>query len=111
MCFGPVRHWRSHSKDVLTSFRATISLYQGLIFPPLEGTPGTWNHAIRRCLEACDSMTNLLQDVLDTDLENMSPLIIQCIFVAARFCIRKPKTFGTDTLADGNCSSCEDIRH
>ncbi|KAK7189622.1 hypothetical protein DPSP01_013435 [Paraphaeosphaeria sporulosa] len=72
---------------------ATISLYQGLIFPPLEGTPGTWNHAIRRCLEACDSMTNLLQDVLDTDLENMSPLIIQCIFVAARFCILHAKIF------------------
>ncbi|KAF9735589.1 hypothetical protein PMIN01_06994 [Paraphaeosphaeria minitans] len=39
---------------------ATISLYQGLIFPPLEGTPGTWHHALRRCLKACDSMTNLL---------------------------------------------------
>ncbi|KAF2438832.1 hypothetical protein P171DRAFT_436741 [Karstenula rhodostoma CBS 690.94] len=72
---------------------ATISIYQGLIFPPLEGTPGTWHHALRRCLEACDSMTNLLQEVEDTDLENISPLIIPCIFVAARFCILHAKIF------------------
>lgn len=65
--------------------RATIALYQGLVFPPLEGTPGTWDHAIQRCLEACDGITNVLQGFPDVALQNMSPLIIPCIFAAIRF--------------------------
>jgi hypothetical protein len=79
----------SPDSALLTYIRATISLYQGLILPPLEGTPGTWHHAVRRCVAACDNMTNLLRTITDNDLEKMSPLLIPCIFVAARFCIRK----------------------
>ena len=65
--------------------RATIALYQGLVFPPLEGTPGTWDHAIQRCLEACDGITNVLQGLPDVALQNTSPLLIPCIFAAIRF--------------------------
>ncbi|KAF1952717.1 hypothetical protein CC80DRAFT_479097 [Byssothecium circinans] len=66
---------------------ATISLYQRLAIPPpgLEEAQGPWYHAIQRCLDACDSITTALRVMQDTHLENISPLIISCIFVAARF--------------------------
>ncbi|KAF2241666.1 hypothetical protein BU26DRAFT_524829 [Trematosphaeria pertusa] len=66
---------------------ATISLYQRLALPPsgLEEAQGPWYHAIQRCLDACDSITNVLRAMHDMNLENISPLIISCIFVAARF--------------------------
>ncbi|KAF2176204.1 hypothetical protein K469DRAFT_607965 [Zopfia rhizophila CBS 207.26] len=66
---------------------AVISLYQQLALPPsgLEEAQGPWYHAIQRCLDACDDITNILRGMHDTNLENISPLIISCIFVASRF--------------------------
>lgn len=66
---------------------ATISLYQRLALPPsgLEEAQGPWYHAIQRCLDACDSITNTLRGMSDMNLENISPLIISSIFVASRF--------------------------
>jgi hypothetical protein len=103
----------SPDRVLLTYTSATVSLYQGLILPPLEGTPGTWRHAVRRCVAACDNMTNLLQSITDTDLENMSPLLIPCIFVAARFCIRKSEAADAcgRTMTNESRSPRENIRH
>jgi hypothetical protein len=72
---------------MLTPSRAVVSLYQRLALPPsgLEEAQGPWYHAIQRCLDACDSITNVLRGMHDTNLENISPLIISCIFVASRF--------------------------
>ncbi|KAF2867810.1 hypothetical protein BDV95DRAFT_162291 [Massariosphaeria phaeospora] len=66
---------------------ATISLYQRLALPPsgLDDDQGPWYHAIQRCLDACDSIAGLLQSMEESHLENISPLIISCIFVASRF--------------------------
>ena len=73
--------------QLLIVFRAVISLYQRLALPPsgLEEAQGPWYHAIQRCLDACDSITNVLRGMHDTHLENISPLIISSIFVASRF--------------------------
>ncbi|KAF2476286.1 uncharacterized protein BDR25DRAFT_210022 [Lindgomyces ingoldianus] len=66
---------------------AVISLYQRLALPPagLEQAQGPWYHAIQRCLDACDSITTNLRGMKDINLENISPFIISCIFVASRF--------------------------
>jgi hypothetical protein len=66
---------------------AIIALYQRLALPPkgLAEVHGPWYHAIQRCLSACDEMSTVIRAVSDADLENMSPHMIFCIFVAARF--------------------------
>lgn len=46
---------------------------------------GPWYHAIQRCLSACDDMSTVVRASSDADLENISPYMIFCIFVAARF--------------------------
>jgi hypothetical protein len=46
---------------------------------------GPWYYAIQRCLSACDSMSAIVRATCDADLENISPYMIFCIFVAARF--------------------------
>ncbi|KAF1964325.1 hypothetical protein BU23DRAFT_562045 [Bimuria novae-zelandiae CBS 107.79] len=74
---------------------ATISLYQPLIFPSQDATPGTWNHAVRRCLDAADGITHSLQLLPPSNLQNISPLIIPCVFVAARFCLVHARLFKT----------------
>ena len=73
----------------LTFCRAILVSYQRLIFPPpnLRGTCGPWYHAVQRCLDACDSMSEVIRALSDADLENVSPHLIFCIFVAARFFI------------------------
>lgn len=66
---------------------AIISLYQRLALPPpgLGEVHGPWYYAIQRCLSACDSMSAVVRATCDADLENISPYMIFCIFVAARF--------------------------
>jgi hypothetical protein len=66
---------------------ALITLYQRLAFPTpgLEEQHGPFYHAIQRCLDACDEITEVIRSVSDADLENMSPHVIFPIFVAARF--------------------------
>ncbi|KAF2271170.1 hypothetical protein CC78DRAFT_13213 [Lojkania enalia] len=66
---------------------AILSLYQRLALPPsgVEEVQGPWYHAIQRCLDACDSITNTLRGMHDSDLENINPLLIPSIFVASRF--------------------------
>jgi len=78
------------STDVLSAVTfdaAVIALYQRLALPPkgLGEVHGPWYHAIQRCLSACDEMSSVIRAVADADLENMSPHMIFCIFVAARF--------------------------
>ncbi|RDL37437.1 Uncharacterized protein BP5553_04870 [Venustampulla echinocandica] len=66
---------------------AIVSLYQRLALPPmgLGEVHGPWYHAIQRCLSACDDMSTVVRGSSDADLENISPYMIFCIFVAARF--------------------------
>ncbi|RDW69810.1 hypothetical protein BP6252_08830 [Coleophoma cylindrospora] len=66
---------------------AIIALYQRLALPPmgLGEVHGPWYHAIQRCLSACDDMSATIRAVSDADLENISPFMIFCIFIAARF--------------------------
>ncbi|KAF4627586.1 hypothetical protein G7Y89_g10563 [Cudoniella acicularis] len=74
-----------------THFSAIIALHQRLALPPkgLGEVHGPWYHAIQRCLSACDEMSTIIRVIDDADLENMSPHMIFCIFVAARFFIGK----------------------
>lgn len=76
---------------------AVIALYQRLTLPTMgEEGHGPWYHAIQRCLDACDDTTSALRLVPDQDLENVSPHLIPCIFVAARFFLVHAKTLGVE---------------
>lgn len=68
---------------------AVISLYQRLILPVSESNPDIqpWTHAADRCLASCDHMADILRNANDSALQIMSPLVIFCIFIAARFYI------------------------
>ena len=79
----------SHSNTYMNS--AIIALYQRLALPPkgLAEVHGPWYHAIQTCLNACDDMSTVIRAINDADLENMSPHMIFCIFVAARFYLGK----------------------
>lgn len=68
-------------------------MYQRLTVPPqgLENVYEPWYHAIQRCLDSCNDITAAVRLVDDSDLETTNPLLTFCIFVAARFLIRKTK--------------------
>jgi hypothetical protein len=68
-------------------YRAILVTYQRLAFPPddLRDAYGPWYHAVQRCLDACDNMSEVIRALNDADLENVSPHLIHCVFVAARF--------------------------
>jgi hypothetical protein len=72
---------------LLIRYSAIISLYQRLALPPsgLGEIHGPWYFAIQRCLSACDNMSMVVRATSDADLENISPYMIFCIFVGARF--------------------------
>ncbi|TVY12910.1 hypothetical protein LARI1_G008844 [Lachnellula arida] len=57
---------------------------------------GPWYHAIQRCLNACDEMSTVIRAINDADLENMSPHMIFCIFVAARFYLVHAKVLSVE---------------
>jgi hypothetical protein len=78
-------------KPTLTPRRAILVTYQRLAFPPtnLRDAYGPWYHAVQRCLDACDNMSEVIRALSDVDLENVSPHLIFCIFVAARFFVGK----------------------
>ncbi|KAF2656749.1 hypothetical protein K491DRAFT_691794 [Lophiostoma macrostomum CBS 122681] len=72
-----------------------ISLYQRLAFLPssVGDDQGPWYHAIQRCLDACDGITNTLRGTHDMNLESISPLIISSIIVSSRFLLGKVPIF------------------
>ncbi|KUJ10837.1 uncharacterized protein LY89DRAFT_787201 [Mollisia scopiformis] len=78
---------------------AVVALYQRLALPPegLGKVHGPWYHAIQRCLSSCDDISMILRAQHDADLENMSPHLIFCIFVAARFYIAHAKVLSVET--------------
>ncbi|KAH8648888.1 fungal-specific transcription factor domain-containing protein [Tricladium varicosporioides] len=84
--------------SAVTFNTAIIALYQRLALPPkgLGEVHGPWYHAIQRCLSACDEMSTIIRGITDADLENMSPHMIFCIFVAARFYIVHAKILSVE---------------
>jgi hypothetical protein len=77
---------------------AIIALYQRMVIlpGPVEGTTEVWYQASSRCLQACNHLVSTLRIVEDEDLERMSPQLVACIFVAARFYIMHAKATNTD---------------
>ncbi|TVY54699.1 hypothetical protein LCER1_G002835 [Lachnellula cervina] len=84
--------------SAVTFNAAIIALYQRLALPPkgLAEVHGPWYHAIQRCLNACDEMSTVIRAINDADLENMSPHMIFCIFVAARFYLVHAKVLSVE---------------
>jgi hypothetical protein len=68
---------------------AIIAMYQRLVVlpGPIEGTTEVSYQASSRCLEACNHVVSTVRAVEDEILECMSPQLIACVFVAARFYI------------------------
>lgn len=47
--------------------------------------PEPWYHAIQRCIDGCSDIAESIRILDRESLENASPLLTHCIFVAARF--------------------------
>lgn len=68
---------------------AIIALYQRSTIPSgLDDSSTSFSsHASSRCLQACNHMVSTLRRVADEDIQCMSPQLVACVFVAARFYI------------------------
>lgn len=77
---------------------AIIALYQRsvIILGPTEGTTEVSHQSTSRCLQACNHMVSILRIVEDEDLQCMSPQLIACVFVVARFYIMHARAMNTD---------------
>lgn len=77
---------------------AIIVLYQRLVVLPgdIEGTTEISYQASSRCLQACNHLVSILRAVDDEDLQCMSPQLVACVFVTARFYIMYARAMQTD---------------
>jgi hypothetical protein len=97
-----VRDSNSLNANVILTYctidTAIIALYQRLVIlpGPIEGTTEIWYQASSRCLQACNHLVSTLRAIDDEDLESMSPQLIACVFVAARFFIMHAKAMHAD---------------
>jgi hypothetical protein len=77
---------------------AVIVMYQRLVILPdgSEGNTEVSYQASSRCLQACNHLVSILRTVDDEELQCMSPQLIACVFVAARFYIMHARAMHTD---------------
>jgi hypothetical protein len=50
-------------------------------------TQEPWYQAIQRCLDECNILAESLRSLSEESLENSSPHLVTCIFIAARFLV------------------------
>ncbi|KAL9111804.1 MAG: hypothetical protein Q9227_003863 [Pyrenula ochraceoflavens] len=86
-------NWEGHvffdPNVVLTriAFQAATINYVGKFCWPLNTTTDPWEPAITRCLSSTKYIGQVIREITDWDIEFISPLFIQYIFIAARFFI------------------------
>ena len=86
-------NWEGHvffdPNVVLTrvAFQAATINYIGKFVWAENSTSDPWDAALARCLSSTKYIGNLIKEITDWDIEFISPLFIQYIFIAARFYI------------------------